>query len=101
MVSKVCYKVADTLNSANEDKEGEEGEGPVTVQILSDYGNKYCHLGRRGEEGERGLGKGGGGEERREKRRRGEEREERRGGRRGVGEERRGREEGGEEWGVA
>ena len=86
MVSKVCYKVADTLNSANEDKEGEEGEGPVTVQILSDYGNKYCHLGRRGEEGERGLGKGGGGGKR--------------GGRRG-GEEKRGRrgEEGGEEWG--
>ena len=34
----MCYKVADTLNSANEEhKESDDGEGPVTVQILSDY----------------------------------------------------------------
>ncbi len=41
MVTQVCYKVSDILNAANEDskEEGEgAGEGPVTVQILSDYG---------------------------------------------------------------
>ena len=39
MVSRVCYKVADILNSANEEqKDSEDGEGPISVMILSDYG---------------------------------------------------------------
>lgn len=41
MVTTVCYKLADTLNTASDEhKDGEdgEGEGPIIVQILSEYG---------------------------------------------------------------
>ncbi len=46
MVTRMCYKVADILNSANEEHRDEESDsdGLITVQILSEFGTKPVHV---------------------------------------------------------
>ena len=39
MVTTVCYKLADALNTASDEQTDDgESEGPIIVQILSEYG---------------------------------------------------------------
>ena len=43
IVTKVCYKIAETLNNISDehkDSDGEDSDGLITVQILSEYGEQ-------------------------------------------------------------
>ena len=47
LVTRMCYKIADVLNSvSDEERKEEEGEDLITVQILSEFG-MYTGLGSK------------------------------------------------------